>query len=140
MGAEFYIAQGISILTGILAAVMMQLKKMKVILLFQLAVNLLTALTYILLGGLSGGGICLIAILQSAVMFFYNKKAYKVDKIVIHPGKTFSYCRGCLILPISYKENGYCSQACQESAQKIKEVIHKDVEVVVNNEDTSASE
>ncbi len=77
MGAEFYIAQGISILTGILAAVMMQLKKMKVILLFQLAVNLLTALTYILLGGLSGGGICLIAILQSAVMFFYNKKGRK---------------------------------------------------------------
>ena len=77
MELEFYIAQGISILTGILAAFMMQLKKVKIILLFQLAVNLLTALTYILLGGLSGGGICLIAIVQTIVMFLYNRKEKK---------------------------------------------------------------
>ena len=55
-------------------------------------------------------------------------------------GTTYSYCRGCLLSPISYKENGYCSQTCQESAQNKKEIIQKDVEVVVNNEDTSASE
>ena len=47
------------------------------ILLCQLAVNLLTAISYILLGGLSGGGICLIAIAQSTVMFFYNKAEKK---------------------------------------------------------------
>lgn len=64
-----------------------------------------------------------------------------MDKhICKHCHKTFSYCRGCLISPISYKENGYCSKACQEAAQKIKEVIRKDVEVVVENKDTSASE
>jgi hypothetical protein len=63
-----------------------------------------------------------------------------MDKhICKHCQKTFSYCRGCLLSPISYKENGYCSQACQESAQKIEEVIHKDVEVVINNEDTPTS-
>lgn len=63
-----------------------------------------------------------------------------MDKhICKHCHKIFSYCRGCLLLPISYKENGYCSKTCQESAQKIKEVIQQDVEVVVNNKDTLTS-
>lgn len=56
-----------------------------------------------------------------------------------HCGKTFSYCRGCLLLPISYRENGYCSQACQEAAQK-EEIVHKDVEVVITDGDISTSE
>ena len=55
-------------------------------------------------------------------------------------GNTYDYCRGCLLSPISYKENGYCSKTCQEAAQNQKEVIQQDVEVVINNEDTSASE
>lgn len=54
-------------------------------------------------------------------------------------GKTYSYCRGCLLLPISYKENGYCSESCQEAAQNKKEVVQKDVEVVINNEDMTIS-
>ena len=77
MEIEFYIAQGISILTAGIAVFMMQLKQLKFILLCQLAVNLLTALSYILLGGLSGGGVCLIAIVQSLVMFFYNQAGKK---------------------------------------------------------------
>ena len=48
-------------------------------------------------------------------------------------GQAFEYCRGCLLSPISYKENGYCSKACQE-ASKIKEVVQQDVEVVVIEE------
>lgn len=57
-------------------------------------------------------------------------------------GKIFSYCRGCLLSPISYKENGYCSKTCQEEArnQKIEEVIQPDVEVVIEYEDISTSE
>ena len=74
---EFYIAQGISVITAIIAACMMQFKNIKLILLGQLAANLLTAISYILLDGLSGGGICLIAIVQSAVMFFYTQKHSK---------------------------------------------------------------
>lgn len=74
---EFYIAQGISVITAIIAAVMMQCKSLKLILLGQLATNLLVAISYILLGGLSGGGICLIAIAQATVMFFYNQKEKK---------------------------------------------------------------
>lgn len=57
-------------------------------------------------------------------------------------GKTYSYCRGCLLSPISYKENGYCSKECYEASknQKIEEVVREDVEVVVNNnEDTTIS-
>ena len=48
--------------------------------------------------------------------------------------KTYSYCRGCLLSPISYKENGYCSKECYEASKNQKEVIQKDVEVVVMND------
>ena len=74
---EFYIAQGLGVLTTIIAACMVQFKSVKLILLGQLSTNLLTAISYILLGGLSGGGICLIAIVQSSVMFFYAQKNKK---------------------------------------------------------------
>ncbi len=47
---------------------------MKWILLGQLAANLLTGLTYFLLGGFSGAGICLLTILQSIVMFIFSQK------------------------------------------------------------------
>ena len=57
-------------------------------------------------------------------------------------GLTYEYCRGCLLSPISYKENGYCSKICQEASKtKIEEVIPKeDVEVVITDRDTSMSE
>ena len=56
--------------------------------------------------------------------------------------KIYEYCRGCLLCPISYKENGYCSKACEEvSKNKIEEVVPvEDVEVVVADRDISASE
>ena len=55
-------------------------------------------------------------------------------------GKTFQYCRGCLLSPIPYKEAGYCSKTCHEES-KIEEVIQtKDVETVVIKEDISTSE
>lgn len=31
--------------------------------------------------------------------------------------KIYEYCRGCLLSPISYKENGYCSQSCYEASK-----------------------
>lgn len=34
--------------------------------------------------------------------------------------KVYEYCRGCLLSPISYKENGYCSETCYEASKKIK--------------------
>ena len=49
----------------------------------QLTANLLTAISYILLGGLSGGGISIIAIIQSAVMFLYSKQNKKPHLFVL---------------------------------------------------------
>lgn len=80
---EFYIAQAISVLNGILAVIMMQFKSMKKILIFQIICNLLTAVSYALLGGLSGAGICIIAIVQTITMFIYNIKKVPPHKIVI---------------------------------------------------------
>lgn len=80
---SFYIAQGISVLTGISAVITMQFKSMKNILIGQIIMNLLTASTYFLLGGFSGAGICLLAIVQTVTMFFYNIKNKKPHKAVI---------------------------------------------------------
>lgn len=63
-----------------------------------------------------------------------------MKKYICHNcGNIYEYCRGCLLSPISYKENGFCSKICQETYHnKIKEVVPaEDVEVVVIDEDTS---
>lgn len=59
-----------------------------------------------------------------------------------HCNKIYEYCRGCLLSPISYKENGYCSKICEEASQnKLEEVIPaEDVEVIITDRDTSTSE
>ena len=80
---EFYIAQGISVLTALTVIVVMQFKSMKKILLGQILANLLTASTYFLLCGFSGAGICFLAIVQSVVMYFYNVKDLKPHRAVI---------------------------------------------------------
>ena len=80
---EFYIAQGISALNGVVAVVMMQFKDMKKILAGQILANLLTASTYFLLGGISGAGICFIAIFQTVVMFIYSIKKVTPHRWVI---------------------------------------------------------
>lgn len=80
---EFYIAQIISIFTAIIAILSMQMKTMKSILFTQITANLLASSTYFLLGGFSGAGISLIAIIQLIVMFFYNKNNKEPHKLVI---------------------------------------------------------
>lgn len=57
-------------------------------------------------------------------------------------GDIYEYCRGCLLSPIPYKENGFCSEACEKTSKnKQKEVIPtEDVEVVITDRDTSTSE
>jgi len=71
---NFYLIQGISILTTIAAIWSMQFKSMKGILLSKMVVNLLCASSYFFLDGFSGAGICLVAIVQSIVLYFYNVK------------------------------------------------------------------
>ena len=79
----YWIAQGISVITGILAILLMQLKNMKTILLFQIIVNLLAASNYFILGGDTGAIVSALAILQSVVMFVYNKKGVKPHLAVV---------------------------------------------------------
>ncbi len=74
---EFYIAQAISVVTCILAVLSMQFKSMRSILIGQILVNLTSASTYFFLGGFSGAGVCLLAIVQSVVMFMFNIKSIK---------------------------------------------------------------
>lgn len=73
----FYIAQAISVLNALTAVLIMQCKNMKIILIGHIATNLLTASTYFLLDSFSGAGICVIAIVQTVIMFFYNRKNVK---------------------------------------------------------------
>lgn len=68
----FYIAQGISIITAAIAILSVQLKNMKAILVTQIIGNSLAASTYFLLGGFTGAGVSIIAVIQTVVMYFYN--------------------------------------------------------------------
>ena len=74
---NFYIAQGISVLTAIVSVVMMQFKKMHWILLGQITTNILAGSTYLFLGGFSGAGISVVAVVQSVVMFLCNRAGKK---------------------------------------------------------------
>ena len=73
----FYIAQGISIITAVIAILSVQLKGMKAILITQIIGNTLASSTYFLLGGFSGAGVSLIAVVQTVVMYFYNVRGIK---------------------------------------------------------------
>ena len=73
----FYLAQGISVFTGILAILTMQLKNMRTILFLQVVINLMASTNYLLLGGDSGAFVSLLAIIQSIVMYLYNKNDKK---------------------------------------------------------------
>ena len=59
-----------------------------------------------------------------------------MDKHVCKQCKTiYSYCRGCLLSPISYKERGYCSERCYEASK-----TNNDEREVRKTENTSLSE
>ena len=70
----FILAQCISIGTGMIAIALKQMKTMKMILLFEVITNLLASTNYLLLGGDAGAIVSVLAILQSLVLFLYNKK------------------------------------------------------------------
>lgn len=73
MGANEW-AQVISVVAGILAIVMMQFKNVKIMLFFQVLVNLTAASTYLLVGGDSGMIVSILATIQAIVMFLYQRK------------------------------------------------------------------
>ena len=70
----FWIAQSISVITALIAILSLQLKNMKAILACQISANTLAGLTYVLLGGLSGAGVSIIAVIQAIVMYVLKVK------------------------------------------------------------------
>lgn len=70
----FYIAQFIGLLTTVCSVVAVQFKSIRNILIGEIFANLLVALNYALLGGLSGAGVCILATAQTIWIYFYNKK------------------------------------------------------------------
>lgn len=77
---NFVIAQWVGILTTVIALVGIQFRKLNHILISQILTNLLSALSFFLLGGFSGAWICLVAILQTVVLFLFNRKPRKNER------------------------------------------------------------
>ena len=73
MDWTFLAAQCLGILNTIIAVLSMQFKNIRLILISQITLNLITAVGYLLLGGLSGAWICILATLQTTIMFFLEK-------------------------------------------------------------------
>lgn len=45
--------------------------------------------------------------------------------------RVYEYCRGCLLSPISYKENGYCSETCYEASKiKVEPIVEEVTEII----------
>ena len=70
---NFIIAQIISIIALIISIVIVQFKDVKHILLGEIASNLTIALSFAFLGGLSGAWICIVASIQTLIIYFANK-------------------------------------------------------------------
>ena len=74
----FYLAQGVSIGAGVACIFMMQLKKMKAVLIMQIIVNLLVSANFFLLDGGSGALVSLLGVACSLVIYFYESKNRKI--------------------------------------------------------------
>lgn len=74
MDFVFILAQIVGVLTTVVAVATFQFKDVRHILLGNVLSNLMVALQFALLGGLSGAWICIVAALQTVVMYFLDKK------------------------------------------------------------------
>lgn len=70
----FLIAQIIGVVTAIIAIGCVQFKNEKILLIGYFLSNILTATSCGLLGGLAGAWICLVAAVQTLIVYFVNKK------------------------------------------------------------------
>ena len=71
---NFIIAQILGIVMAVVSVVCVQFKNMRHILIGVIASNVLSALTYAFLGGLSGAGVCILAICQAVLVYVYGEK------------------------------------------------------------------
>lgn len=55
--------------------------------------------------------------------------------------RVYEYCRGCLLSPISYKENGYCSETCYEASKiKVEPIVEEVIETISTEDITPIEE
>lgn len=77
------VAYSFSLVTAILAIIMVQFRGMALILIGHITTNLLTALSYFFVGGWSGSAICFTAIVQCIIMFLYERKKKEPPLFII---------------------------------------------------------
>lgn len=77
---NFYIGQIFSVVSLILAAIGVQFKKVRHVLLGSMSSNIATALSYAFLGGLSGAWICIVGAVQTLIIYLANKYDLKQKK------------------------------------------------------------
>ena len=80
MYSSFIIGQIISVIALIISVVIVQFKEVKHILLGEIASNLSVALSFLFLGGMSGAWICIVAAVQSVIIYFLNK--YNASNVI----------------------------------------------------------
>lgn len=70
----FIMAQIVGIFATVCSLVIVQFKNIRHILIGEIAANLLVSINYAMLGGISGAGVCMLAIAQTVWIYFYTKK------------------------------------------------------------------
>ena len=97
---EFWIAQIVGIITTVVALVSVQFKDEKIILLGEIIANFTTAISFGLLGGLSGAWVCVLAAFQSTILFVLNKSRSpkrKMGKYIVSVVFAIAYIIGSII-------------------------------------------
>ncbi len=82
----FILAQILGIFNTILCIISVQFKKASSILLAGIGINLLSAASFLLLGGTSGGWICIAATVQTVIMYLidhYSKKNTEIKRKIL---------------------------------------------------------
>lgn len=77
---NFIIGQIISIIALIISVVIAQFKNVKHVLLGEIASNLAVALSFVFLGGMSGAWICIVAVVQTIIIYWANKCELETKK------------------------------------------------------------
>jgi len=96
---NLWIGQGISILVLIGAVVIAQLKNLRHILLGEVLLNVLTALSFLFLGGLSGAWICIAAAVQTVLLYQIDQgKCQKLSKKTLTVLFCFIYILGTALV------------------------------------------
>lgn len=76
---NFILAQIIGIVNTVIAIVSCQFKQIKVILMGEILTNLLCAVQFALLGGMSGAWICIVGTVASVMMFLFDRYQQKTE-------------------------------------------------------------